>query len=145
MFALAFDYRVMRSDYGYLCMNEVDMPAPFTPGMHSILAAKIPSHILPKVILGGHRFAGNEALSCMMVDAVADGDNEVLNAAMKLAEKVAVKANHAKGNGCKVFGWLKEGMYRETINALYSGKLGHSAAFLGCKEVVGRGDYFAKL
>jgi enoyl-CoA hydratase/carnithine racemase len=79
MFAMAFDYRVMRTDRGFICMNEVDMPgisffnifsAPLTPGFHAILNAKMPSPIVCRnLILQGRRFPGTECLDLGMVDA----------------------------------------------------------------------------
>jgi enoyl-CoA hydratase/carnithine racemase len=51
MFAMAHDFRVMRSDRGYICMNEVDIPGPLSPGMHALLNAKIPPGTPIRVLL----------------------------------------------------------------------------------------------
>ncbi len=37
MLAFAHDWRVMRGDRGYLCLPEVDIRIPFTPGMTALL------------------------------------------------------------------------------------------------------------
>ena len=42
MLAIAHDYRIMRSDRGYYCFPEVDIPIPFTPGMAALIQAKLP-------------------------------------------------------------------------------------------------------
>jgi enoyl-CoA hydratase/carnithine racemase len=37
MLALAHDIRIMRDDRGFLCLPEVDLHMPFTPGMNAII------------------------------------------------------------------------------------------------------------
>jgi enoyl-CoA hydratase/carnithine racemase len=37
MLALSHDFRVMRDDRGFLCLPEVDLHMPFTPGMNAVI------------------------------------------------------------------------------------------------------------
>ncbi|KAJ3218470.1 hypothetical protein HK099_005043 [Clydaea vesicula] len=133
MLALAHDYRVMRSDRGYICMNEVDMPAPLTPGMHSLLQAKTPnSVVLRDMLLKGHRFSGPESLSLGMVDACVPKD-QLLVASKELAVKFSSKAAHSDAQA-KVYQLIKQGIYKETLNLLKNIKLGGVAEFMGIPE-----------
>lgn len=88
LLAMAADYRIMRSDRGFICMNEIDMnvappkQAPsesdIVPGafkgmdrkMMSIMKAKLPKPIVQEMFLTGIRLNGNEALKRGVVDAV---------------------------------------------------------------------------
>ena len=36
LLAMAADYRIMRTERGFLCMNEVDMDGPVTPGRQPV-------------------------------------------------------------------------------------------------------------
>ncbi|CAG8620020.1 13271_t:CDS:2 [Ambispora leptoticha] len=110
MMALAHDYRVMRKDRGYICMNEVDIPSPLHPGMAAILRVKIANaKTFRDAILQGHRFNAQEALDREFVDLVAPGD-QVIPKAKELAKKWSVKA----GAG-PIYGLLKKEMYTEII------------------------------
>lgn len=40
VFALACDWRVMRSDRGFLCLNEVDVPLPLPQPVYSVIRDK---------------------------------------------------------------------------------------------------------
>lgn len=37
MFSFSHDYRVMRNDFGQLCMNEVELGLPLPPGMNGVV------------------------------------------------------------------------------------------------------------
>ncbi|KAL0082292.1 ClpP/crotonase-like domain-containing protein [Phycomyces blakesleeanus] len=91
MFSFAHDYRVMRSDRGYICMNEVDMPSPLSAGMLAVIRCKTTPETFRNIILQGHRFTAKEALERQMVDVICPGA-EVLDQAKKLALKWAPKA-----------------------------------------------------
>lgn len=43
MFAFAHDFRIMRSDRGYLCLPEIDLGMPLTPGMTAVIQYHIVS------------------------------------------------------------------------------------------------------
>ena len=55
MLALAHDYRVMREDRGYLCLNEIELGMNLTPAMNALVLAKVDRHVLREVLLQGRR------------------------------------------------------------------------------------------
>ncbi|KAI7879938.1 ClpP/crotonase [Lichtheimia hyalospora FSU 10163] len=112
MLALAHDYRVMRSDRGYMCMNEVDLPSPLAPGMAGLLRYKMSPKTFRDMVLQGHRFTAKEALENDLVDEIAP-EKEVLDKAKALALKWAPKAKAGI-----VYRQLKEEMYADIVRLL---------------------------
>ncbi|KAJ1950282.1 hypothetical protein FBU59_000755, partial [Linderina macrospora] len=91
MLSLAFDYRVMRRDRGFICLNEVDIRRPMLPGMAAVIKEKITGlNALRDSVLGGKRFSAEEAKEAGFVDEVVDAD-KVVEAALDMAEKYAPK------------------------------------------------------
>ncbi|KAL4399021.1 delta(3)-delta(2)-enoyl-CoA isomerase [Malassezia pachydermatis] len=87
--AFAHDYRVMNAKRGYICLNEIEFGAKIPRGMYGAIKSVISSKILQrKLILEGHRFSGKEALDFGMVDAVADGAEATLEAAIAMADNL---------------------------------------------------------
>ncbi|CAG8819109.1 22866_t:CDS:2, partial [Cetraspora pellucida] len=86
MFAMAHDYRVMRTDRGFMCMNEVEIPSPLHPGMAAIIRTKMTPKIYRDCILQAHRFSGQDALNQGLVDIIAP-EKDVLPKAKELALK----------------------------------------------------------
>ncbi|CAG8467820.1 3454_t:CDS:2 [Acaulospora colombiana] len=113
MFALAHDYRVMRSDRGYICMNEVDLPSPLHPGMAAIVRIKMLPKTYRDCVLQGHRFNAQEALDQQLVDEIVEGEKEVLVKAKELGLKWSGKAKAGA-----IYGMLKREMYAEGIRYL---------------------------
>lgn len=75
MLALAHDYRVMRADRGYLCLPEVDIHIPFTPGMAALIQAKLTPAAAIASMTTGHRFGAPQARDLGLVDDIADLDH----------------------------------------------------------------------
>ncbi|RUS17350.1 ClpP/crotonase-like domain-containing protein [Endogone sp. FLAS-F59071] len=115
VFAMAHDYRVMRSDRGFICMNEIDFGAPIPPGMTALLRTKMQPHTFRDVALLGRRFGGGEALEHHIVDEIVKGtEEEVLRQATMMAIKVSVKAK----SGASAYQMIKAEMYGEVVNYL---------------------------
>lgn len=112
MFALAFDQRVMRSDRGFWCVNEVLLGMDLPDGMRAIITSHLSAHDAHRAITTAHRFDAEEALSIGLADAVAR-EAEVEAVAI---ERVAQLTHTASPN----LGVLKAGLYRDTIAALRS-------------------------
>ncbi len=110
MLALCHDFRVMRSDRGFFCLPEVDIKIPFTPGMNSLITARMPATSAHQVMVTGKRFGGSEAERLHIVDKAVAAD-EVLPAA------IAIAAEHA-GKDRNTLATIKERMYEETIRLL---------------------------
>ncbi|KAI8148235.1 ClpP/crotonase-like domain-containing protein [Fennellomyces sp. T-0311] len=112
LLALAHDYRVMRSDRGYMCMNEVDLPSALAPGMAGLLRVKMTPQTFRDVVVQGRRFGGQEALDNQLVDIICP-EKEVLDKAKELALKWAPKAKSGI-----VYKQLKEEMYTDAVRQL---------------------------
>jgi enoyl-CoA hydratase/carnithine racemase len=110
MLALAFDSRVMRADRGYFCLPEVDLGMSFTPGMNSVISARLPIRTAHEAMTTGRRYGGTEAMAAGIVDAVAD-EGKVLDAALDLARPLAPKAS-------EVLGKIKSDLYAQTLAVL---------------------------
>merc|ERR1712232_612288 len=68
MLAVACDFRVMRNDKGFLCVNELDLGMPFTPQMCAMFERKVPIAARAQFVLGAHRYTPQEALQAGLVD-----------------------------------------------------------------------------
>lgn len=119
LMAMAHDYRVMRSDRGFMCMNEIDLPAPLPAGMSALLRYKMPHHIYRSVVMEARRFNSKEALAGHLVDAVPD--KEGVDAAFELAVGLAKKLA-PKFKAQSIIGLIKEDMYPEASSRLMIGK-----------------------
>jgi enoyl-CoA hydratase/carnithine racemase len=107
MFALAHDFRVMRSDRGYFCLPEVDIGMTFTASMESLITARLSKFTAHEAMVTGRRYTSAEALAGSIVhQSVAEA--EVLTAAVALAEK------HAKPTR-KTIADIKRSLYKETL------------------------------
>ena len=93
LLAMACDYRVMREDRGFVCMNEVDMKS-LKPGtypdadrkVNAVLSSKLPVQILREMMLQGRRYGGKEAQLKRIVD-LAVSEDRVLSASIDMAAK----------------------------------------------------------
>ena len=63
LFAMAFDFRVMREERGWICMPEVDVGVPVSQAAMELLRAKLPARSLRDAILTGRRYAADEAIA----------------------------------------------------------------------------------
>ncbi len=95
--SLAFDWRVMRSDRGYLCLNEIDLKMPFTEQLFAGMSAQVPRPSLVQAMLTGARYGAEEALALGLVNETASGD-EVLERALARATAMADKGGSIMGS-----------------------------------------------
>jgi len=72
MLALGSDYRVMRSDRGYICLPEVDLAMSFIPSMNALVTNTISGKLRRDMMLTGKRVTGEEAYATDLVDACGD-------------------------------------------------------------------------
>jgi enoyl-CoA hydratase/carnithine racemase len=115
MFALAHDFRVMRSDRGFFCLPEIDIKLPLAPGMLALIQAKIDSPNCRDLILRGLRIGGEEAVQRRVADQSVSAD-QVVARAIALAEPLTTKDR-------ATYGALKRGMYGRAIALLEKGEL----------------------
>ena len=88
LISCAFDYRVMREDRGYWCMNEAEIGLTLDERLWSILANRLPRATAIVAATTARRFSGPDALRFGIVEAVA-GEGDVLAKALVVAESMA--------------------------------------------------------
>ena len=111
MMALACDARMMRADRGFFCLPEVDIYMQFTPGMRSLITARLDARTAHESMLTGRRFGGEEAAQRGIVDAAVPED-EVLPAAIERAKLFA-------GKDPATVAGIKQGVYADVVEALH--------------------------
>ena len=110
MVALAHDVRIMREDRGYLCLPEVDIRLPFTPGMSALVSCKLTPQSAHQAMVFGRRYAAPDALAAGIVDEVAS-EVDLLPRAIACAEELA-------GKDAATIGAIKRGLYGPVLAAL---------------------------
>lgn len=110
MLALAHDHRVMRDDRGYVCLPEVDIHIPFSPGMNALVMSKLSPRAAVDAMTTGHRFPADEALAAGIVDATASLE--------ALPGAAAARVEHLAGKDRTTLGTIKQRMYADVVAAL---------------------------
>jgi len=90
LLALAHDYRVMRSDRGYMSLPSVDVGIPFTPGMSALILAKVPQPAAHDLVVSCRQIGGDEAVALGVVNR-ATAEKDVVPEAIELAASLADK------------------------------------------------------
>ncbi len=88
LMSCGFDYRVMREDRGYWCMNEAEIGLALDEQLWSIIYHRLPKATAIVAATTARRFAGPEALVAGIVEATAV-DDHVLPHALDVAERYA--------------------------------------------------------
>jgi enoyl-CoA hydratase/carnithine racemase len=88
MLSCGFDYRVMREDRGYWCLNEAEIGIALNNRAFSTVSHRIPFATAADAVITARRFTGPEALAAGIVEATA-GETEVLSCALEVAEQAA--------------------------------------------------------
>ena len=105
MIASAFDWRIMRADRGFWCLNEVDIGIPLTDEMYAGICAHLPQSTIAEALLTGRRFSGDEALAAGVATELAT-EETLLASAVDRAAQMADKDP-------KVFAIHKRHLYGE--------------------------------
>lgn len=90
LLALAHDYRIMRSDRGYMSLPSIDVGIPFTPGMSALISAKVPQPAAHDLVVSCRQIGGNEAVALGVVNSVAVNE-DVVPEAIEIASAMAAK------------------------------------------------------
>ncbi len=83
-----FDYRIMREDRGYWCMNEAEIGLALDEQLWAIVHHRLPKATAIAAAMTARRFAGPDALAAGIVEATANEDG-VMPAALEVAERYA--------------------------------------------------------
>jgi len=111
MISSVFDYRVMREDRGYWCLNEAELGLPLTPSMFKVVTARLPHGVALEAANTARRFSATEALAAGLVHDIAP-ENDVLARAVAKAAEVATKdrkvvATHKRLAFGELADWLR--------------------------------------
>jgi Delta3-Delta2-enoyl-CoA isomerase len=90
MLTCAFDYRFMREDRGYWCLNEAEIGLPLTPEMATCVLARLPQPTALEAMLTARRFGGTDALAAGIVEELAP-EADLLKRAVERAAMAATK------------------------------------------------------
>jgi len=88
LISCAFDYRVMREDRGYWCMNEAEIGLALDDRLWSILVNRLPRATATVAATTARRFSGPDAKHFGIVEAIAAQD-DVLGHALEVAESLS--------------------------------------------------------
>ncbi|HWD96367.1 MAG TPA: enoyl-CoA hydratase/isomerase family protein [Acidimicrobiales bacterium] len=88
MLSCGFDYRVMREDRGYWCLNEAEIGIAINDRAFSTVSHRMPFATATDAVLTARRYTGPEALAASIIEATAlEGD--VLAHALDVAERAS--------------------------------------------------------
>ncbi len=90
MIAIASDYRVMRSDRGFLCLPEIDLGMTLIPSMNALVTEKLSGALVRDMLLAGKRLGGDEAAARGLIDASC-GLDQLLAEAQSVAQPMMGK------------------------------------------------------
>jgi len=110
LLALAHDRRIAREDRGFVCLPEVALGVPLTPGMLALLVDRLGRRTAGVVALEGRRYGGPEARELGLVDEAVP-EAEVLPRAIERAHELAAGDPGA-------YAAMKAGLQRGTVRAL---------------------------
>lgn len=107
MAALCHDVRLMRSDRGYICANEMQLGMLIPPPELALFQHKIPMNAFFETVQLARRWTGPDALMAGIVQQVESQD-KLMEAAMQRATELA-----PLGTNRKIYQAQKESMYGE--------------------------------
>lgn len=118
MIALAHDYRFMRSDRGFIFLNEVEIKLPLTPGMNALIKSKLPVQTYHEAVLTGYRYTGKGAVVAGLVHSAFADVVSTQEAAFRKASGLA-----SKNFDRSVYRAMKDEMFKSEIQELLYGSL----------------------
>ncbi|MEE2785586.1 MAG: enoyl-CoA hydratase/isomerase family protein [Pseudomonadota bacterium] len=120
MAALCHDVRIMRSDRGFICANEMQIGIRIPIPELALFRHKIPMNAFFETVQLARRWTGPDAQSVGIVQQIADTDSLLSQAQARAAELAPLATNRAN------YGGQKERIYGE--NSAIAGA--HGAAYL---------------
>ncbi|OZD77213.1 MULTISPECIES: enoyl-CoA hydratase-related protein [Nocardiaceae] len=109
-FAMAHDYRIMRSDRGFLCFPGVNIGATYSPGTVDMVRAKMAPNAFHEALTTGRRYGGDDAMALGLVHDVSAADS--------LLDTAVARAGELAGTRGDVLGEIKRTMYAPEIRSL---------------------------
>ena len=116
MLSMAFDYRIMSQEKGWIFLPAVNLSIVLPPSFFSLLKSKIgDGKVFREIVLTGRRYNGAEAKEVGIIDECSTS-LELENAVFALAKKVVGKDSEA-------YYRLKRSMYFDVYNNLMETKV----------------------
>ncbi|OZD04290.1 enoyl-CoA hydratase [Rhodococcus sp. 06-235-1A] len=109
-FVMAHDYRIMRSDRGFLCFPGVNIGATYSPGTVDMVRARLAPRAFHEALTTGRRYGGGDAMTLGLIDAVSTADS--------LLDDAIARAGELAGTRGDVLGEIKRTMYANEIRSL---------------------------
>uniref|UniRef100_A0A7S2E8X5 Enoyl-CoA hydratase/isomerase family protein n=1 Tax=Trieres chinensis TaxID=1514140 RepID=A0A7S2E8X5_TRICV len=72
--ALSCDFRLMRTQRGYLCFPELNLGMPLAKGFAELIKAKVSGPTMREGVLTGKRYGSSEALEAGLIDGECDAE-----------------------------------------------------------------------
>ena len=129
MLALTHDVRLMRSDRGYLCANELAIGLTVPEPEVALFRHKMSASAFNKTVLLAHRWGAAEAVDAGIVEA-AVGVDDLLGAAIERAAGLAGLATDRQR-----YGWQKEVIYGQ--NSVLNAPHGAAHILKNSREFIG--------
>jgi len=117
--ALSCDYRVMLDDSGHICLPELDLQMPLSPGYVAIVKCKLPKRALRTTVLAAKRWTPLEAAAAQIIDRVVTKPDAFLSSCRELAFEAAGGGRVQQRNR-NVYSMLKREIYSECYETLTS-------------------------
>ncbi|PPD77581.1 hypothetical protein GOBAR_DD25482 [Gossypium barbadense] len=111
--ALCHDYVLMRRHRSVLYMIDLDLGIKIPEPFMALFRAKNSGSARRDLLLRGLKIKGEEALKMGIVEAVYDGEEEVTNAGIKMADDLAKRNWHGE-----VYAEIRKGLYSELCDIL---------------------------
>jgi enoyl-CoA hydratase/carnithine racemase len=112
MLAASHDFRAMRTDRGFYCLNEIELPAPIPSSLLALLRSKISCpRTLRDAILFGKRYNAQEALNEGLVDLIAP-EQGLLESTLNFADNLPPLKD------ALVFQRMKKDLYQPVLQSL---------------------------
>jgi enoyl-CoA hydratase/carnithine racemase len=118
MLAMAHDWRLMRSDRGYLCFPEVDIKIPFTPGMAALIQAKLTPQAAILAMSTGQRFGAAAAVAAGLVDGSVDSTVDSTPDEADLLTTAIARVAPLAGKDAATLGAIKATMFTGAADQL---------------------------
>lgn len=113
LFAMAHDYRYMRSDRGFLYNSAVDINVVLPSGSLALQRVKLSPQVYRDVVLKGIKYTGVEGFGAGLVDVLLEGPTQTLEQAVREANALADKPWEKPA-----YQGLRMAMYSDAINQL---------------------------
>jgi len=115
LFCLAFDYRIMNKERGFVCIPAINLGITLSSGMIHLAKQKVTNPItLREMILVGKRFTGLEAAKLGLVDDAVAPSHVLTHSVMLASSLKRIGTSETR----KTLSNLKQELYKETSTLL---------------------------